>query len=70
MIGHYDHIIEWATWALEQTASWPDAASPAPNNDAQIHEMLAPGLATWPARADVDGPTAAEADVGIGRLVP
>src|SRR5688572_25953034 len=36
MIGHYDHIIEWATWALEQTATWPDAATPAVDNQAQI----------------------------------
>lgn len=49
MIGHYEHIIEWATWALEQTSSWPDATSPAVGNQAQIHEMLAPGLAMWPA---------------------
>jgi len=29
MIGHYDHIIEWAGWALEETSSWPDTMSPA-----------------------------------------
>jgi DNA-binding PadR family transcriptional regulator len=45
MIGHFDHIIDWATWALEQTASWPDTVSPATGNDAQVREMLAPGLA-------------------------
>ena len=45
MIGHFDHIIEWATWSLEQTASWPDTTTPATDNDAQIREMLAAGLA-------------------------
>lgn len=44
MIGHYDHIVEWAGWALEQSESWPDPRSPATGNDAQIREMLAPGL--------------------------
>jgi len=55
MIGHYEHIIEWSAWALQQTATWPDAVTPAVDNQAQIHEMLAPGLATWPAES-IDGP--------------
>ena len=57
MIGHFDHIIEWASWALEQVSSWPDPASPATGNDSQIHEMLVPGLAAAAerdARADRD----------------
>lgn len=29
MVGHYDHIIEWAGWALEETSGWPDTTSPA-----------------------------------------
>jgi len=29
MIGHYNHIIEWADWALEETSSWPDTTLPA-----------------------------------------
>lgn len=45
MIGHYQHISDWATWALEQTESWPDTVTPATGNDAQVREMLAPGLA-------------------------
>jgi len=49
MVGQHTHIIEWATWALEQTASWPDAASPATDNDAQIQELLAPSIAFLPA---------------------
>ena len=23
MIGHYDHVIEWAQWALAETSTWP-----------------------------------------------
>ena len=57
MIGHYDHIIEWATWALEQTSTWPDAVTPAADNQAQIQEMLGPGLAAWPATESTDIPT-------------
>jgi PadR family transcriptional regulator AphA len=45
MIGHFDHIAQWADWALTEIASWPDTTSPAFGNDEQIHEMLAPGLA-------------------------
>ncbi len=45
MIGHYDHIIEWADWALEQTEAWPDTTTPAIGNDTQLLGMLAPGLA-------------------------
>lgn len=45
MIGHFDHIAQWAEWALGQTAAWVDTTSPAVGNEEQIHEMLAPGLA-------------------------
>jgi hypothetical protein len=48
MIGHFDHIIEWATWSLEQTASWLDTTTPATGDHAQVLEMLAPGLAVAP----------------------
>lgn len=47
MIGHYVHIIEWTTWALEQTASWPDAASPAETHQAQVRDMLVEGRKVW-----------------------
>ena len=45
MIGHFDHIRDWATWALEQTESWPDTVTPAVGNDPQVQEMLAYSLA-------------------------
>ena len=45
MIGHYDHIIEWVDWSLEQIASWPDTVTPATDNEAQVAEMLAPSVA-------------------------
>ncbi len=45
MIGHFDHIIEWSTWALDETKSWPDTTTPAAGNEAEIQAMLAPGLA-------------------------
>ena len=57
MIGHYDHIIQWATWALEQTSTWPDAASPATGDVEQIREMLAPGLAIPPETQSADAST-------------
>lgn len=28
MIGHFDHIAQWAHWALDEIATWPDTASP------------------------------------------
>ena len=52
MIGHYDHIIEWVDWSLEQIASWPDTVTPATDNAAQVAEMLAPGVAARSAEAD------------------
>jgi DNA-binding PadR family transcriptional regulator len=29
MMGHFEHIIEWATWALHETETWTDTTSPA-----------------------------------------
>ena len=26
--GHHEHIVRWATWALEETASWTDTKAP------------------------------------------
>ncbi|MFN8019321.1 MAG: PadR family transcriptional regulator [Acidimicrobiales bacterium] len=28
-VEHFDHIVRWATWAREEIADWPDAATPA-----------------------------------------
>ena len=42
MIGHYQHMADWAEWAMAQTAEWPDAASPA-SDDAQAQAMLEAG---------------------------
>ena len=47
MIGHYNHIIEWTTWALEQTESCPDPASPAETHQTQVRDMLAEGRNAW-----------------------
>lgn len=47
MIGHYAHIIEWASWALAQTESWPDASSPAITHADQVQDMLAAGRNAW-----------------------
>lgn len=44
MIGHHDHVIEWATWALRETADWSDTISPATGDPARVRAMLAPGL--------------------------
>ena len=52
MIGHYDHIIQWVDWSLEQIASWPDTVTPATDNEAQVAEMLAPSVAARAAEAD------------------
>ena len=48
MVQHYDHLIEWAHWALEQTEGWTDT-SVAMADDEQVTAMLAPGLAVWAA---------------------
>ncbi len=48
MIGHYDHVIEWAQWALAETSTWP-ATSAAVADDERVAAMLAPGLAAWAA---------------------
>jgi DNA-binding PadR family transcriptional regulator len=29
MVGHFNNMIAWATWALDQVSSWPDTRSPA-----------------------------------------
>jgi hypothetical protein len=48
MVQHYDHLIEWAEWALAEVADWPSTdASVA--DDARVAAMLAPGLAAWEA---------------------
>jgi len=49
MMGHFDHIIDWATWALDQTATWPDASSPATTHGEQVQDMLSTGRAAWEA---------------------
>lgn len=46
MVQHYDHLIEWAQWALAETADWPSTDAAA-IGDERIAAMLAPGLALW-----------------------
>ncbi|WP_457101087.1 PadR family transcriptional regulator [Microbacterium sp. P5_E9] len=57
MIGHYDHIIEWVDWSLEQIASWPDTVTPATDNVAQVAEMLAPSVAAKAADSPAEDET-------------
>lgn len=40
MLDHFTQIAEWAEWALEQTASWPDAATPATTHREQSRAIL------------------------------
>lgn len=40
MIGHFDHMIAWADWALEESASWDDASSPAADGDASRRLLM------------------------------
>lgn len=55
MIGHYDHLVAWATRAIEVVDSWPDTTSPAFDNEAQIRDLLRPALeATEALRARED----------------
>lgn len=41
MIGHFDNMIEWADWALDETDCWPDTVSPATTHAARSREILA-----------------------------
>jgi hypothetical protein len=54
MIGQYDHIIDGATWALEHIETWPDATTPA-GDDEQVREMLQAGLDALPVGAPATG---------------
>jgi PadR family transcriptional regulator AphA len=40
MIGHFDHIADWADWALKETETWPDTVSPAITHRARSREIL------------------------------
>ncbi len=40
MLDHFTQITEWAEWALEQTASWPDTETPAVTHRAQSRAIL------------------------------
>jgi len=46
MIGHYTHMIEWAEWALDETATWSDTESPVETHHERTQEIL---------RAVIDG---------------
>lgn len=41
MIGHFTHIVDWATWALGEVESWPDAVTPADSHWEDSREILA-----------------------------
>ncbi|MCD2104304.1 PadR family transcriptional regulator [Rhodococcus erythropolis] len=41
MIGHFNHIAEWADWALEETADWPDTVQPATTHRKRTLSTLA-----------------------------
>ena len=40
VLDHFAQIVEWADWALEQTASWPDTTSPSIANRSQSRAIL------------------------------
>jgi DNA-binding PadR family transcriptional regulator len=40
MIGHYTHIIEWAQWALAETATWSDTVTPRRTHHERTQEIL------------------------------
>ncbi|OYD69959.1 PadR family transcriptional regulator [Rhodococcus sp. OK302] len=44
MIGHFDHIAEWADWALEETADWPDTVQPATTHRKRTLSILAQSI--------------------------
>jgi PadR family transcriptional regulator AphA len=52
MVGHYTHVVEWATWALEEIEGWPDATSAATECVDQTLAMLEPGLRLLEQRRD------------------
>ena len=45
MLDHFDHIAEWAEWALEQSASWPDTTTPAVTHRSQSRAILEESIA-------------------------
>jgi DNA-binding PadR family transcriptional regulator len=45
MLEHFDHIAEWADWALEQSASWPDTTTPAVTHRSQSRAILEESIA-------------------------
>lgn len=47
MVGHYDHIVEWATWALAEVDTWPDLSSPAVTHIDRVDAVLAAGGRPW-----------------------
>lgn len=57
-VGHFDHIVRWAEWALEHIDGWPDAVSPADTSAEQAYAVLERSLALVEGReaSDPDGP--------------
>ena len=41
MMGHFSHIVEWAEWALDEIADWPDTISPATSHHQRSRAILA-----------------------------
>jgi PadR family transcriptional regulator AphA len=58
MIGHYRHLVEWATWALGEIEDWPDTTSPATERREQTLAMLEPGLQVLAERRRAAQPSA------------
>ena len=48
MVQHYDNLLEWAHWALDEIAGW-DSTDVSVADDERVAAMLAPGLAVWDA---------------------
>jgi predicted kinase/DNA-binding PadR family transcriptional regulator len=48
MLDHFEHIADWADWALEQTASWPDTTTPATTHRSASRAILRRSLEREP----------------------
>ena len=58
MIGHYRHLVEWATWALAEIEDWPDTTAPATERRERTLAMLEPGLRVLAERRGAVQPSA------------
>jgi DNA-binding PadR family transcriptional regulator len=45
MVEHFDHIVDWAAWALAETETWEDTVSPATTHLEEIAAILERSIA-------------------------